>query len=52
VDLNKIVGLNNQQLTAYLNSLPDIAGFEVTYTPSFIKQVPRLADRIKIEIRK
>jgi hypothetical protein len=52
VDINAIMGLNKAQLDAYLSGLPDIAGFEVKFYPAFIKQVPRLADRIKIEIKK
>ncbi len=52
IDVNKILGLNKDQLEAYLSSLPDIAGFEVKFSPSFIKTVPDLVDRIDIEIRK
>ncbi len=52
VDVNKILGLNKEQLEAYLSSLPDIAGFEIKFYPSFIKTVPNLVDRVHIEIKK
>ncbi|MCD4762101.1 hypothetical protein K8R32_04050 [bacterium] len=52
VEIDKIIGLSNEQLNTYLTSLTEIAGFEVKYYPSFIKWVPRLVDRIKIEIKK
>lgn len=52
VEIDKIIGLSSEQLNTYLASLTEIAGFEVKYSPSFIKLVPRLVDRIKIEIKK
>jgi len=52
VDKDKILGLKHEELDAYLSELPDIAGYEVRYYPSFIKIVPKLADRIEIDIKK
>jgi hypothetical protein len=52
VDINKILGLNSKQLEAYLSGLPEIAGYEIKFFPSFIKKVPRLSDRVNIELRK
>ncbi len=52
VEKNKILGLNEGQLDAYLSGLPEIAGFEVKFFPSFIKKVPRLADRVEIIVKK
>jgi hypothetical protein len=52
IDTNKILGLNKKELDAYLSDLSDIAGYEVIYYPSFIKRMPNLVDRIKIEIKK
>lgn len=52
VEIDKVLGLNNDQLNAYLSGIPDLAGYEVKYYPNFIKKVPRLADRVKIEIKK
>ncbi len=52
VEIDKILGLNKQQLDTYLSGLPELAGFEVKFFPSFIKKVPRLVDRIEIELKK
>ncbi|MFH0891844.1 MAG: hypothetical protein V1867_03635 [Candidatus Falkowbacteria bacterium] len=52
VDVNKLLGLNKDQLNVYLENIPEIAGFEVKFYPSFISKVPRLVDRINIEVKK
>lgn len=54
VDKGKIVGLNKQQLGAYLKELPDIAGYEIKFYPPFINKIPKLIElsKIKIEIKK
>jgi hypothetical protein len=54
IDKEKIVGLNKQQLDAYLKELPDIAGYEVKFYPPFINKIPKLIElsKIKIEIKK
>ncbi len=52
IDRNKLVGLTGEQLKQYLNKLPEIAGYEIKFSPSFIKKVPSLVDRISIEIKK
>jgi hypothetical protein len=52
VEVDKILGLNNEQLEVYLKSLDEIAGYEINYVPSFVKRVPNLLDRINIEIKK
>ncbi|MCU0679188.1 MAG: hypothetical protein MUC28_01935 [Planctomycetes bacterium] len=52
VELDKILGLNSEQLNTYLSSLPEIAGYEVKFFPAFIKRVPKLVDRIEVVIRK
>ncbi len=52
VDRGKILGLNDQQLRAYLTDINEIAGFEVDYFPTFIKRVPKLIDRIEIKIKR
>ncbi|RLC39178.1 hypothetical protein DRH27_00355 [Candidatus Falkowbacteria bacterium] len=52
IEIDKILGLKKDQLDTYLMSLPEIAGFEVEFYPSFYKKVPKLVDRIKIEIKK
>ena len=52
IEVEKLLGLNSAQLDTYLLELPEIAGFEVKYTPSFIKRVPNLIDRIDVQIKK
>lgn len=52
IDIDKIVGLNKGQLETYLSDIKDIAGYEVSFRPSFIKRVPTLADRINIKIKR
>ncbi len=49
IDKNKIIGLSEDQLKQYLNSLKDIKVYNIEFFPSFIKQVPRLTDRIEIK---
>ena len=49
---SNLAGLEVEQLKTYLNSLPEVAGYEIKFFPSFIKKAPSLADRIKIEIKK
>ncbi len=52
VEIDKILGLNEKQLEAYLSGLPEIAGYEIKFFPSFIKKVPNLADRVNVVIKK
>ena len=55
VEPNKILGLNKKELDAYLSGIPEIAGFEVKFTPfflpDFMKKVPKLTDKINIEVK-
>ena len=51
IEIDKILGLNEKQLEAYLSSLPEVSSFEVRFFPSFVKKVPKLVDRIEIEIK-
>lgn len=57
-DSNKIIkkddllGLTADQLKNYLSSLPEIEGYNIKFSPSFINKVPNLVDSIKIEIKK
>lgn len=52
IDKNKLLGLTVEQLSQYLNSVPEVAGYEIKFFPSFIKKVPNLVDRIEIQIKK
>jgi len=49
---DSLAGMNYEQLKAYLNSLPEVAGYEINFLPAFIKKAPNLVDRIEVEIRK
>jgi hypothetical protein len=51
VDRQKIVGLNDDQIKNYLNSLPNIESYELHFSPSFIKIAPQLVDRISVTIK-
>jgi len=50
LDRKKLVGLNSQQISEYLNSFPEIKDYKLNFSPSFIKTAPNLPDRINIEI--
>ena len=52
IEIDKILGLNKSQLEVYLNEIPEIAGYQINFYPSFIHRVPKLVDRINIEIKK
>jgi hypothetical protein len=52
INVDKILGLSQKQLEAYLSGIPEIAGYEIKFFPSFIKKVPSLADRVHIELKK
>ena len=49
---NNLAGLNLEQVNVYLKSLPEVAGYEIKFFPSFIKKMPNLVDRIEIVIKK
>ncbi|MEK7203005.1 MAG: hypothetical protein AAB653_01690 [Patescibacteria group bacterium] len=51
INRNKLLGLTEEQLSQYLNSIPEISGYEIKFFPSFIKKVPNLIDRVKIEFK-
>jgi len=59
IDKEKLIGLNKEQINAYLNNIDktanlDLAGHEIQFYPSFITKIPTLIEpgRIEIEIRK
>ncbi|MDO9399580.1 MAG: hypothetical protein Q7T79_02770 [bacterium] len=51
IDRSRLLGLTNEQLNQYLSNIPEVAGYEIKFSPSFIKKVPNLIDRIKIEVK-
>jgi len=52
IDPYQIVGLNKEQLGDYLESFQSIAGYDLKFSPSFLEKIPRLVDRINIEIKR
>ncbi len=50
VDVNKILGLSKDQLKAYLAGLPDVAGYEINFTPSWLWKVPQFIEPSKIHV--
>lgn len=50
IDRNKIVGLDKEQIITYLDSLPDIASYQIIFSPKFIDRAPNLVDRITVKI--
>ena len=51
IEVDKILGLNEKQLEVYLSSLSQVSSFEVRFFPSFVRKMPKLVDRIEIEIK-
>ncbi|MFH1255275.1 MAG: hypothetical protein V1667_02295 [bacterium] len=49
---NNLTGLSFEELKVYLNSIPEVAGYQINFFPSFIKKAPNLTDRIEVEIKK
>ena len=49
---NNLAGLSYEQLKVYLNGLPEVAGYQIKFFPSFVKKAPNLVDRIEIVIKK
>ena len=52
VDKQKLVGLSGSQINQYLASLPEVASFEVRFSPEFFEQAPYSVDRIIVELKK
>ncbi len=52
VNKEKIIGLSEAQLLDYLNNLNKFEDFEIIFSPSFIKKVPTLVDKIKIKVKR
>ena len=52
IDRNKITNLNEDQLKAYLDGIPEIANYKFNFYPPFIKKAPALVDRIEIVLTK
>ncbi len=50
IDRNKLVGLNEAQISQYLDTFPEVKEYKLEFWPAFIKTAPNLPDRINIEI--
>lgn len=50
IDRKKLVGLNEKQISQYLDTFPEIKEYKLEFWPSFIKTAPNLPDRINIQI--
>lgn len=51
IDRNKLVGLNEAQISQYLDTFPEVKEYKLEFWPAFIKTAPNLPDRINIEIK-
>jgi len=52
IERERLVNLNADQISTYLNEYPEIGNYELEFYPSFIKKAPHLVDRIQIKIKK
>jgi len=52
IDRRKLTNLNEDQLTAYLKGVPEVADFNIYFYPPFIKKTPALVDRIEVVLEK
>jgi hypothetical protein len=50
IDRRQLVGLNQDQITEYLRSFPEIDSYRLEFFPPFIKTAPSIPDRIKVEV--
>lgn len=50
IDRKKLIGLTEEQLRSYLDSLEGVGSYELTFKPSFLKIAPQLIDRITITV--
>jgi hypothetical protein len=51
INKDNITGLNENQLRAYLDTLDQFSGYKIDFNPSFVRKVPRIKDKITIEIK-
>lgn len=49
---DNLAGLSFEELKVYLNNMPEVAGYNITFSPSFIRKAPDLTDRIEVNIKK
>ncbi len=51
IDPAQLVNLNAEQIGTHLSSQAEVKGYELRFSPSFIRKAPSLVDRIKVETR-
>ena len=51
IDKSKLVNLDQDQLTSYLQGIKEVNSFDLKFFPPFIKRAPSLVDRINVEIK-
>jgi hypothetical protein len=51
IDRRKILGLTESQLISYLKNFNEFSSYEIHFTPNFIRQVPKLIDRVEIDVK-
>jgi len=52
INRERLVNLNAEQISSYLQEYPEISSYELDFFPNFIKKAPHLVDRIQIKIKK
>jgi len=52
IDKESILGLNKEQLDAYLMSKENISGYDIKFFPSFIRKTPKVPDKIIIKTKR
>lgn len=52
IEKERLIGMSKEEVESYLSSLPEIASFRVRFYPPFVRKVPNLVDRIKVEVKK
>jgi hypothetical protein len=50
IDRRQLVGLNQEQISEYLRSFPEIDSYRLDFFPAFLKTAPSIPDRIKVEV--
>jgi hypothetical protein len=51
VKRDNIIRLKEDQLNAYLSSLPELESYEIHFSPSWYRRAPYLVDRIEIKVK-
>ncbi|MBN1779075.1 MAG: hypothetical protein JW816_02550 [Candidatus Buchananbacteria bacterium] len=49
-DKSQLFGKTADEVQAYFSQFPDVSSVQVVFSPSWLKKLPRLADKIKIQI--